>query len=525
MLVYVKYEDSTFTITTMIYDTFYKFDDLNSRWIEIDISENYVTPEQYGAGTGEYDTVAFQTALNNSAGKILLLKNTYKINGTLYVPEEVIIIGLKDSEVQNFTNTYLFDNNTRQDNGVHKSHFIGGRYVNMCQETDEDGVKKGIFMRHLHTSVMENVEVSGFAACIEHINNVSKVENCKFSTIYRRFTSGITDSMVCNNYINASKTTVDKSIMIHGTINNSSFEGNFVDYFGSCFRLQSGTRSGTIVGNTFDDCFSVFRDFVNQLTITGNSFTNIKYVRENWTAAQPPQEMQEATWAVFMFDQKTSTQQGNNSMVLKDVSFVGNLWRNCDHYIYCSKPPQSCINLNFRGNVLKNENSNLYNAVFKAINTTTQFNNSGLRSVYLDFLDGRTVDSLTNDSVLGNMTTVINSSLGASIYDGMSVVYNGETYINKVDSTGASHWTPIGNYLKDINGIPKTDLASAVQTSLGLADTALQSVPSEYITETELNAYHDSSKQNTSSLESDVKAFIDKTYILSLLTDAEGVDF
>ena len=31
-----------------------------------------------------------------------------------------------------------------------------------------------------------------------------------------------------------------------------------------------------------------------------------------------------------------------------------------------------------------------------------------------------------------------------------------------------------GTYTKDVNGIPKTDLASAVQTSLGLADTALQ---------------------------------------------------
>lgn len=43
-------------------------------------------------------------------------------------------------------------------------------------------------------------------------------------------------------------------------------------------------------------------------------------------------------------------------------------------------------------------------------------------------------------------------------------------------------------YTKPSTGIPKTDLASAVQTSLGKADTALQSIPSEYITETELAA-------------------------------------
>lgn len=45
-----------------------------------------------------------------------------------------------------------------------------------------------------------------------------------------------------------------------------------------------------------------------------------------------------------------------------------------------------------------------------------------------------------------------------------------------------------GTYSKPSTGIPKTDLASAVQTSLGKADTALQSIPSEYITETELTA-------------------------------------
>lgn len=39
-----------------------------------------------------------------------------------------------------------------------------------------------------------------------------------------------------------------------------------------------------------------------------------------------------------------------------------------------------------------------------------------------------------------------------------------------------------GTYIKPSSGIPKSDLASAVQTSLGKADTALQSVPSTYRT-------------------------------------------
>lgn len=43
-----------------------------------------------------------------------------------------------------------------------------------------------------------------------------------------------------------------------------------------------------------------------------------------------------------------------------------------------------------------------------------------------------------------------------------------------------------GTYSKPSTGIPKTDLASTVQTSLGKADTALQSVPETYVTKTNL---------------------------------------
>lgn len=73
--------------------------------------------------------------------------------------------------------------------------------------------------------------------------------------------------------------------------------------------------------------------------------------------------------------------------------------------------------------------------------------------------------------------------------------------INVTESTVAN-WgftKNTGTYSKPSSGIPKSDLASAVQTSLGKADTALQSVPSEYVTETELNnkGYATSSQLNT----------------------------
>ena len=44
-----------------------------------------------------------------------------------------------------------------------------------------------------------------------------------------------------------------------------------------------------------------------------------------------------------------------------------------------------------------------------------------------------------------------------------------------------------GTYIKPSDGIPKADLSEEVQASLGKAETALQSIPSEYVTESGLN--------------------------------------
>ena len=85
-----------------------------------------------------------------------------------------------------------------------------------------------------------------------------------------------------------------------------------------------------------------------------------------------------------------------------------------------------------------------------------------------------TVPTKTSD--LTNDSGFVNAAGAAAAAPVQSV--NGKTgaVVLNASDVGA------GTYSKPAGGIPKTDLASAVQTSLGKADTALQSVPSTYRT-------------------------------------------
>ena len=69
---------------------------------------------------------------------------------------------------------------------------------------------------------------------------------------------------------------------------------------------------------------------------------------------------------------------------------------------------------------------------------------------------------------------------GTSDYNDLS----NKPSINSVELSGnkTAAQLGLGTYSKPVNGIPKTDFDSSVQSSLGKADTALQSVPSTYRT-------------------------------------------
>lgn len=99
-----------------------------------------------------------------------------------------------------------------------------------------------------------------------------------------------------------------------------------------------------------------------------------------------------------------------------------------------------------------------------------------------------TVDSsLSSTSENPVQNKVINSALNgkqASLSTAQLNACNSGITSGKVSTYDGYASQISGKYTKPSDGIPKTDLASAVQASLGKADSALQSVPSNYVTNT-----------------------------------------
>lgn len=93
-----------------------------------------------------------------------------------------------------------------------------------------------------------------------------------------------------------------------------------------------------------------------------------------------------------------------------------------------------------------------------------------------------TVPSHVKNITQANITSWNNKSDFSGNYNDLS---NKPTIPSEVTESTVSGWgftKNTGTYSKPSGGIPKTDLASAVQTSLGKADTALQSISSSDVT-------------------------------------------
>ena len=85
---------------------------------------------------------------------------------------------------------------------------------------------------------------------------------------------------------------------------------------------------------------------------------------------------------------------------------------------------------------------------------------------------GTNIKTINNQSILGNGNITIQGGGGTSDYTDLT----NKPSINNVTLSGNKTTSDLGlgTYSKPSGGIPKTDLASDVQTSLGKADTAIQ---------------------------------------------------
>ncbi len=108
-------------------------------------------------------------------------------------------------------------------------------------------------------------------------------------------------------------------------------------------------------------------------------------------------------------------------------------------------------------------------------------------------------DTVYDDTAVKNRLTAVENEVadigaGSSFSGSYNDLTDKPTIPEAVTEATVSGWgftKNTGSYSKPTGGIPKTDLASAVQTSLGKADSALQTVPSTYRTAMRLRAkYH-----------------------------------
>lgn len=119
-----------------------------------------------------------------------------------------------------------------------------------------------------------------------------------------------------------------------------------------------------------------------------------------------------------------------------------------------------------------------------------------LAAARLNHMEDGIAAAITAD-ILGNYVTddELADALIAQMAGIHSVPAGGATGYALLKNSNADYdmqWGPVsgggGGYSPPVGGIPKTDLSSSVQASLGKADTALQSIPSTYTTDDELAA-------------------------------------
>ena len=378
-----------------------------------------INVKDYGAvGDGVTDdTTAVQNALNVAQGKTLIIDGVCKITAPLIVKDNVEIIGIgsRASGFDSYVAGTLFT--SANDKGIYQCLFRNLRIRNRnLSPTDADGQYIGQVFSSLYESRVTECYIEHFAQICSKMARISSIDHCDMYYVNKSLVNDVIDSMIDSNYINARNTAAGRTIMVYGVFSNSMFANNFCDYWGTVFRLESGSKPSNVIGNTFDNCVSVFRDYVVGLSIVGNNYTNIKYVPANWqSGGQPSETIQSTKWSVFKFDGTTVSHTGSSAQCcLLDTTFNSNTFRNCSYYIDVENgvpvyPVQRC---KFSDNAWEGL---LADAAFT--NPQSAYDNGGMRTVYFDFWEGQSVD------VLPSANLVSNTAKSVATYDGMTLWY------------------------------------------------------------------------------------------------------
>ena len=426
----VKYYGGVPVVGT-VYQVFIPFGNMSAAFIIVpgsggggggggaSITDAAINVKDYGAvGDGVTDdTTAVQNALNAAQGKTLIIDGVCKITAPLIVKDntEIIGIGSRASGFDSYVAGTLFT--SANDKGIYKCLFKNLRLRNRnLSPTDTDGQYVGQVFSSLYESRVTECYVEHFAQICSRMARISSIDHCEMYYVNKSLVNDVIDSMIESNYINARNTAADRTIMVYGLFSNSMFANNFCDYWGTAFRLESGSKPSNVIGNTFDNCVSVFRDYVAGLSIVGNNYTNIKYVSDNWQAGgQPSATIQATKWSVFKFDGATASHTGASTQCcLLDTTFNSNTFGNCSYYIDVENgvsvyPVQRC---KFSDNAWEGL---LVDAAFT--NPQSAYDNGGMRTVYFDFWEGQSVD------VLPSANLVSNSAKSVFTYDGLNLWY------------------------------------------------------------------------------------------------------